>query len=68
MIESLAKTQRYFLARTTQFWRPSGMSDRIPIVRAEQLCELDLSDLLAGYRDGYEGEAEPWNYWSFSYW
>ena len=44
------------------------MTDRIPIVRAHQLADLDLTDVLEGYRDGYAGECEPGNNRSLSFW
>lgn len=44
------------------------MSDRIPIRRAAQLDGLDDAELLEGYLDGFDGESEPGNNRSFSYW
>lgn len=43
-------------------------TDRIPIQRASQLDGLDDADLLEGYLDGKDGEPEPGNNRSFSYW
>lgn len=42
--------------------------DRIPIRRAVQLGDLDDGELLEGYIDGCNGEPEPGNNRSFSYW
>jgi hypothetical protein len=42
--------------------------DRIPIRRAVQLESLDDTELREGYLDGFNGEPEPGNNRSFSYW
>ncbi|MDR3620483.1 MAG: hypothetical protein P4L85_14120 [Paludisphaera borealis] len=44
------------------------MSDRIPISWARLLDELNEAELREGYQDGYDGESEPGNNRSFSYW
>lgn len=44
------------------------MTDRIPIKRAVQLDSLDHEEVQEGYRDGFDGEPEPGNNRSFSYW
>ena len=41
---------------------------RIPIRRAKDLDALDDAELLEGYLDGHDGEPEPGNNRSFSYW
>lgn len=44
------------------------MDDRIPIRRVKQLSQLDDAEKLEGYFDGFDGEPEPGNNRSFSYW
>lgn len=41
---------------------------RIPIYKAHMLDDLEDAELLAGYCDGYDGEPEPGNNRSYSYW
>lgn len=44
------------------------MNNRIPLTKARQLDELDESEMLEGYWDGYAGESEPGDNRSFSFW
>jgi hypothetical protein len=41
---------------------------RIPIRTAKQLDDLDEKEVVEGYCDGLNGEREPGNNRSFSYW
>lgn len=44
------------------------MIERAPITTLAELAELDESEILEGYRDGYDGEPEPGDNRSLSYW
>lgn len=44
------------------------MDYRIPIVRAEKLADLELSEVTEGYNDGRAGDPEPGDNLSYSYW
>ena len=44
------------------------MSWRVPIRRAAELVDLDDDDLLDGYRSGSDGDPEPGDNRSFSFW
>lgn len=41
---------------------------RLPITTLTELAELDEAEILEGYRDGYDGDPEPGDNRSFSYW
>ena len=44
------------------------MSARTPITKAADLDTLDDAELLEGYFDGFDGEPEPGDNRSLSYW
>lgn len=44
------------------------MSEFSPVTTADDLATLDDGEILEGYRDGFEGEREPGNNRSRSYW
>jgi hypothetical protein len=41
---------------------------RIPIVRAELLAFIDMDEATKGYRAGFDGDPEPSNDVTYSYW
>lgn len=42
--------------------------DREPVTTAAELAEMDSDEILDGYRDGLEGDAEPGDNRSKAYW
>lgn len=44
------------------------MIERIPLTKAAQLADLDDAEMLDGYRAGFDGDAEPGNNRSISFW
>ena len=41
---------------------------RIPVSTVGELVQLDLDEMVQGYRDGYAGDPEPGDNRSLSYW
>lgn len=44
------------------------MIDRIPITRVHQLEGIETEECIIGYLDGFNGEPEPGDNRSYSYW